>query len=273
MSATSTLLEVLRRHYIKPGAFPGGIFLPECGVNGGTGAGSRADALYIGFTSTSGRLLVGHELKISRADWRKELDSAGKADFWADNCHAWYVVAPGPEIVPKDEVPHGWGLMYPSARSRTRMDVVIKPPVRPERVPSWTAVRSIMARLDTLQHGHVAEIQRTALESAREQASREYDARAKGETLTSEQRERLGLLERIERVLGVEVGHGWGDDDTVRPEVAAAALRLVQSIGQLDLRGRYEVQHLQQAAQSLLEGLTTYDEARTALLDLAGERR
>lgn len=143
------LLARLRRHYLKPGPFPGGVFVPECGQNG-EGL-QRCDALYVGFTSSSGRILVGHEIKVSRADWRHELDQPDKADGWADQCHAWYVVAPSTAEVPPEELPHGWGLLVPNPRTSTRMDVKVRAAVHAERVPAWWAVRSIMARLDTLQ--------------------------------------------------------------------------------------------------------------------------
>lgn len=91
-NATRELLDRLQRHYIKPGEpLPGGVFLPEVGWNGGTGGrgtfgtGGTCDAIYIGFTTTSGRVLVGHELKVSRADWVKELNSPGNAFIWAGN--------------------------------------------------------------------------------------------------------------------------------------------------------------------------------------------
>ena len=49
------LLGRLRRHYIEPSRrLPGGIFVPEVGMNGGYGAGRRCDAIYVGFTTTSG---------------------------------------------------------------------------------------------------------------------------------------------------------------------------------------------------------------------------
>lgn len=272
MSATKTLLEVLERHYIKPGAFPGGIFLPECGING-NGGQSRADALYVGFTSTSGRLLVGHELKVSRSDWRKELDTAGKADFWADNCHQWIIVAPGPEVVPAEEIPHGWGLMYPNPRTTTRMKVIIKPETHTARVPSWTAVRSIMARLDTLQHGRVSEIQRTALEEARQQADREAQVRHQHSgALTPGQKQRLDLLDRLENVLGAPLGYGWGDDDTVSPELVAAALRLAETADTM-APATHGTDTLRRAAEAVLAGLEEYDVARKSLLDLAGRKR
>jgi hypothetical protein len=148
---TRDMLARLRRHYIRPGQpFAGGVLIEECGWNGGAQT-SRCDALYVGFTGSSGRQLIGHEVKVSRADWRRELDKPGKADAWADQCHGWYVVAPSTTIVPPAEIPEGWGLLVPNARTSTRMDVVVKAIVHTDRQPSWTACRSLIARLDTLQ--------------------------------------------------------------------------------------------------------------------------
>ena len=79
--STKTLLGVLRRHYVRRQDFPGGIFLPECGLNGTTGR--RVDAVHIGFTATSGRILRGHEIKVSRSDWLTELSKVDKASTWA----------------------------------------------------------------------------------------------------------------------------------------------------------------------------------------------
>ena len=90
-SATATtrdLMARLERHYIPAGRpMPGGVFLPEVGWNA-TGGTSRADALYVGFTSASGRILIGHEVKASRSDWLTELRKPGKADGWADQVEA-----------------------------------------------------------------------------------------------------------------------------------------------------------------------------------------
>jgi hypothetical protein len=276
VNATKDLLARLHRHYIKPGPMPGGIFIPECGINGG--AQTRADALYVGFTSTSGRLLVGHELKVSRADWRRELDQSGKADFWADNCHQWVIVAPGPEIVPKEEVPHGWGLMYPNARTTTRMDIVIKPTTHADRQPEWNAVRSIMARLDTLRAQHDAEVQQKAREDVREQVAKaRVELASSTDSLAPEQRDRLGVLQRLEELVGVEIQRYVWDDDggaKVGADVLAAALRLVFASRDLGLDGdRYSVQRLERVADGLLKGLADYGDALDRFLELTGTRR
>lgn len=168
MSETAALLALLQRHYIKPGLpMPGGIFLPEVGQNGGWGAGSRCDAIYAGFTSSSGRILIGHELKVSRSDWLNELNKPGKADAWADECHEWWLVVNDPAIVKDGELPDGWGLMVPGRRTRTRMDIHVRA-VRKDPAlhrPSWNAVRSILARQDTLRA--------QAIEAATTKANRE----------------------------------------------------------------------------------------------------
>lgn len=272
MSETQTLLGLLRRHYIKPGARPGGVFVPECGINGRTGAGRRADALHIGFTSTSGRLLTGHEVKVSRSDWRKELDTAGKADFWADNCHAWYVVAPGPHVVPSDELPEGWGLMYPNPRTKTRMKIVAKATVHTDRTPSWEATRSIMARIDTLTAAETAdrcaEYQKKAEADFRTRLQRLEEV---APLLTPNQRERLRALDKVEELLGASVD-AWlfPGDGVVSAEVAAAALRIAHAAHQgVAAPPVYpSPEDLRERVAQMTVGVDAYAEARAALLAL-----
>ncbi len=221
---TDELLQRLQRHYIKPGeALPGGVFVPEVGRNG-HGSG-RCDAIYIGFTSTSGRIMVGHELKVSRADWRHELDQPGKADTWADDCHAWYVVAPSVEIVRPEELPVDWGLMIPSTRSKTRMEIAVKPAFDPDRQPSWHTVRSVFARLDTLRANAIAD----ARVKAHRDADRELDKRVDERLRTrvdNTSRRAEELLARFQEAVGPELQiAAYGNRDAViTPEELGAAL-------------------------------------------------
>lgn len=232
--ATSPLLDRLERHYIKPGApLPGGIFLREVGWNGGNAGTGGCDAIYVGFTSTSGRVLVGHELKVSRADWLRELNRPGKADGWADECHQWWLVVSDPLIVKDGELPPGWGLMSPG-RSVTRMDVHVKPETKPYAVhqPSWRAVRSIMARQDTLRSSAIFNARQKAQAEAYA-AVEEQVADRLGVKLTESQnngeiakvnRERL---RKLEMALGVNIHWdgdkpGWSNQASL-PEVEAIA--------------------------------------------------
>ena len=217
---TDELLARLQRHYIKPGApLPGGIFLPEVGWNGA--AGNRCDALYVGFTSTSGRTLVGHELKISRSDWLHELGSLHKADAWADQCHEWWLVVSDPAIVAPGELPAGWGLMSPG-KSVTRMQMHHKPDRKPAgHQPSWNAVRSILARQDTLRATAILNAQQRAREDLqKENQQRIEDEVARRMRAVPDAPRLVARMEAIEKALGrridtERVGRSYGQEFTL----------------------------------------------------------
>lgn len=275
---TADLMARLRRHYIKPGEqFAGGIFVPECGLNGSTG--SRVDALYVGFTNSSGRMLVGHEVKVSRADWRRELEHPGKADTWADECHAWYVVAPDTTIVPPEEVPAAWGLMVINPRTTTKLRIVKPAPTFPERVPSWRVVRSIMARQDTLNVQARAEFERDALDKARRRAEDEARARLQAGSdrrLTGEERARLDLLDRLENAAGYKLaGFTFGDDEDtqVTPERLAAAIAICRAAGDLGNLPRFQRQQLAKALDDARVGVDVLAQALDEWAAISGERR
>lgn len=270
---TEELLQRLQRHYIKPGdEYAGGVFLPEVGWNG-RGAGSRCDALYVGFTSTSGRRLVGHELKVSRSDWRHELDQPGKSDGWADQCHAWYVVAPSEEIVPREEVPPGWGLMVPG-RSKTRMQVLLRPEIH-KREPSWDAARSMLARLDTLTRQQVAGMTQEVRRREQEVAHREELAQGRSVAgLDQPMRDRLAVLERLEQALGVDLTlwGGLGDEPRPTPEQFAAAMRLVQAAKKMSPRSAvWAANEVERTATRWLQEVDELRKASVLLQKIAGE--
>lgn len=230
---TGEVMQRLKRHYIKPGApLPGGIFLPEVGWNGG---GVRfCDAIYVGFTSTSGRILVGHEVKTSRADWVRELEQTDKADQWADQCHAWYLVVSDPAIVQGDELPPSWGLMAPGT-SKTRMTVLTKAERKPlSHTPSWQAVRSIMARQDTLRASAIANVSRDADQRAWAKYQSQVDERS--DRLMGADKAHLETLrtnmKRVEDALGAPIDftdRAYGHHTSVTLKDVAAIASLVRT--------------------------------------------
>jgi hypothetical protein len=258
---TADLLALLERHYIKPGApFPGGIFLPECGWNGGNyehpGAGG-CDALYVGFTSTSGRILIGHELKVSRADWLNELKQPGKSDPWADQCHEWWLVVSDCAIVQAGELPAGWGLMVPG-RSKTRMSVVTKPDRKPAtHRPSWTAVRSIMARQDTLRAQAISAARRKATDEANAELAKRVEQQVKFQESQKGNYDYETVKKRLkalEDALGLPVEYDF--DQTYGTAVALGNLRTMAAAARLygslesavsNLTRNYEVSSLRRS--------------------------
>lgn len=267
---TKDLMGRLERHYIRPGQIPaGGVFLPEVGWNA-VGGTSRADALYVGFTSASGRLLIGHEVKASRADWLAELNKPGKADGWADQCHAWYLVTV-PGVVHDGELPFGWGLMQPG-RSRTRMEVVTPAIVHRDRVPGWDATRSIIARLDTVQGGARERIREEERAKVADQIEAAEGAEGRWRDHFANQTEHVrGLLEQVNKALGCRVvEHDRGSLDLVGPKLLEDLGALLGHHASLqgaveELAGRYSgvsttevraaIDHLDDALRRAREGL------------------
>lgn len=251
----------LRRHYIKPGPMPGGIFLPECGLNGATG--NRVDAVYIGFTSTSGRHLVGHEIKVSRSDWLHELDQPGKADMWADQCHAWYAVAPSTDIIKPEELPAGWGLMVINPKSKTRLDVKVKAAVHAVRHPSWQIVRSIMARLDTLQTAELSAIRRDALEEARKDVAAQVKKRIEDAGEYSPGGRAIRTLNAFKDAFGVDLDQWLNRPDIVSAERLRDAIDLLAA--DRALSERYDgLDNSIKGIETLLERLTRLQDSITA---------
>ena len=54
--------------------------------------------------------LHGHEVKVSRSDWLRELADPTKAEEFRRYCDHWWLVVPDRTIV-RDDLPDGWGLL------------------------------------------------------------------------------------------------------------------------------------------------------------------
>lgn len=276
MGETAALLQLLQRHYIKPSVdLPGGVFVPEVGVNGSWGKASRCDAIYVGFTTSSSRLLVGHELKISRADWLAELKTPGKADAWADECHEWWIVVPNPAIIHDGELPAGWGLMYPG-RSKTRM-AVHTPAARKDPAqhrPSWDAVRSVIARLDTLRASSINEGRRRAVKDADDQLE-ERVQRGVAAELAQRGPDAAAAAERlklIEEALGAPVDftdNDWTAYGHIDLDDLAKIGRAAQALGDLSSAARTFAQPWGDRLDGIRSGLRKAEDAIAELRTLA----
>lgn len=203
----SHLLTRLERHLVNP-ADPGGVFAREVCVNGESGQGRRCDALHAGFTRASGMLLAGFEVKVSRADWRTELENPSKAETWASACHEWWIVAPSTDVVPVEELPAGWGLLLPPAQERHTRFRIAKPATRrdPETFsPPWWAVRSFMARLSTLERKDTNAIRRALLTQVTEEVRAAEETRLAA--ARTDAQESLARVRAVEEALGCSL---WG---------------------------------------------------------------
>jgi hypothetical protein len=111
-----------------------------------------ADFVALDMWESAGHRIIGHEVKVSRSDWRRELADPTKGEAWAQWCHEWYVVAPR-GVVPRAELPVGWGLIEVTdfagadAVHGTRM---AKRSARPDPVPMPVPVQfGLMRAIET----------------------------------------------------------------------------------------------------------------------------
>lgn len=261
MSVTRDLTDRLRRHYIKDKAMPGGTFVAECGLNNGFGSQRRCDALHVGFTSTSGRILRGHEVKVSRGDWLHELDQLDKASVWADQCHEWYLVTPTADIVHDGELPPGWGHLVPDPRAKVRFKTLVKADRKPaEHNPSWEAMRSVLARLDTLQRQATAAEQRDLDREVEARARLIADKTQQGQ-LSYDQQSRLKSLDDLEERIGLRISH-WTYLDADQPQVSPAdlleALTILQQLEQVRSSATAVATALERSATNIRTALATH---------------
>lgn len=74
------------------------------------GAGRHIDALAMGLWPSRGMELVAIEVKVSRADFRRELKQPEKAEELAQYCDRFYIAAPE-GMIELSQLPPNWGLL------------------------------------------------------------------------------------------------------------------------------------------------------------------
>lgn len=80
-------------------------------VANGTGWAAKrwADAIAMGIWPSRGMLISGFEIKVTRTDWKKELDHPEKAEQIQSYCDQWWIVTPK-GLLDVEELPPTWGL-------------------------------------------------------------------------------------------------------------------------------------------------------------------
>lgn len=104
------LIEMLRSKY----PLPAYAFIEQVPDGTSVNKNRTADAIAMGCWKSVAIELNGFEVKVSRADWLKELQQPEKSAVFQKHCHRWWIVA-APGIVKLEEMPAEWGLMEPNS--------------------------------------------------------------------------------------------------------------------------------------------------------------
>lgn len=86
----------------------------------------RCDGVAIGMWGSTGRLIHGFEVKVSRGDWLRELKDVSKADPFIEQCDRWWLVTGDISVAKPEEIPDSWGWM-----NATKTGLRLQRPAKP----------------------------------------------------------------------------------------------------------------------------------------------
>lgn len=101
-----------------------------------------ADAFAVSCYPSRGLYFVGIEIKVSVADWRKELATPEKSEDLQRFCRHWYVAAPV-GVVNVGEVPDAWGLIECNRSAKITKPAPPLNPVPPDMLLICSLLRNV----------------------------------------------------------------------------------------------------------------------------------
>lgn len=190
---TADIRAALRVH------FPDGAHAVLEEVRNGTGYRRReryADALVCSCWPSRGLWLAGVEIKVSRSDWRKELEQPDKSAEIQRWCDYWWIAAPK-GLVKNGELPVTWGLLEydTKARTKSKISVVVQAPKLEPHPLSIEFVASVLRSASKLGDGQTNAIRQEAWAECRKELG-ELDELT---TKLAQAESRIRLLEHYER--------------------------------------------------------------------------
>ena len=199
-----------------------------------------ADSMVLSLWPSRGLQLSGFELKVSKSDWKRELEQPEKADGLVAYCDAWWVVTPL-GVVDKGDLPPTWGLLeWTGEKWKTTNP---RRPLKPKALD-----REFVASLvRNFAEGMVPQTQVEQLAAVKlEQAMKDRD---RGHQYD---RQRVEILERqirdFEAAAGFKITESWNPSHDVG--------LIVKSV----LRGEHsrvpdKLRHLRSAAENILQSI------------------
>ena len=235
----ATMLALLERRYRETkGNGPAWAFIPHVRNAAGFDATRTLDAVAMGLWPSRGLELHGHEIKVSRADWLREMRNPAKAEAGARLVDRWWLVISDPSIVQEGELPPTWGLMVAGKRG---LVVRKQAPQLPATDAPWMP-RSFLAALlrASVRDVQPAEVAAAVQEARAQEKALHQDALERWRKERDEARNRIRAFEAAS---GVSLAGWQGTHDA---EAVGAALRLV-------LKGEAETERLTRRLLSLAD--------------------
>lgn len=121
------------------------------------GAVRTADALAMSLWPGRGLELHGIEVKVSRADWKREKEEPAKAEEIQRHCDRWWLAIGDETIVQPGELPPTWGLLAPdpSPRAAGALRIVTTAPKLEAGPMPRAFLAAILRNVDAAKRGMV----------------------------------------------------------------------------------------------------------------------
>lgn len=200
-------------------------------VGDATGARQNrwADAVAMNLYPSRGLEVYGFEIKVSRADWLRELKNPAKSAAVQRFCDRWWVIAPDGVIL-DGELPPTWGYYEAQSSGKIRQ-VVSAPKLEPEAI-NRAFVAAMLRRASALDEDLVkatvsAEIARLR-EGDEQRMAREIELRSRRFKESQE------AIAEIEAISGVAISQ-WGKSEQI-----GRAVKAVLTSGVLETWGGIE---------------------------------
>lgn len=206
------MLDLVRQKYdADSGMSRSWVACEEVADGTGWGAGRFADVLAFAIWPSLKNIMIGYEVKASRADLKKELSDLTKHQAIAQFCDEWWLVAWDEKIL-VDGIPEDWGILLTRGDDQERELFTHRKAAKREPV-AWD--RNFVASLvrnaydQSPRAGHVVRVADVAAREARRQEQSAADGRTRE------------LLKPIARAL-------YGDNEWKWPKEARDAKDLIE---------------------------------------------
>lgn len=211
--STAQVLQAIKERFPK-GEYA---LLTEVGNATGFRCNRHADVIVMSLWPSRGLQVIGFEIKASRTDWLKELETPEKADAIYGYCDIWWLAVGDEDIIKLGELPPNWGLMVPK---KDGMANRVLPVQNPEPKPLDRGFIAAMLRRAQEQLTPESELKAEFNRGKKEGIE---DGKRYGNYAAEDLKQLQEKISKFEKASGVSIQHEW---DT---ESIGHAVRLVRN--------------------------------------------
>lgn len=224
-------------------------------VSNGTGAagGHRyADAVAMSLWPSRGLELWGMEIKVSRADWKREAEDPTKAELIASYCDRWFIVTTPGVIQDISEIPPAWGWLEAGEKGIIQRKDATKTEAKP---CDRRFLAALLRRAGGLDEGRL----QVELDARDRDRAETYAKRVQDEVRErmSRQGDLQAVVEKFQAASGIDLGsHGFGINVWASPDELGAIVNVLMNSNRLSIYG-----NMSEAAGRLRKAADELDQA------------